>query len=143
MKYNILCDLDALLDTRLAVYKTMGDETFTKVLNSGWAKVRHTDAVEGTDFELFKKLYAKRDESILQYADVTSVIDFIMDIYKINKGFSMQDKEPPPIVFINTYPYKITEEEEELLLTIIENTGIEHVELISINTAQSGPSLLR
>ena len=141
----ILVDLDALLDTRLAVYKAwLGD--VTPILDAGYVTRTH-DRLDGVDYDEYLKRYADRDREILIYAGVTSIPRVISNYVTVVRQSSADTPNPIyPTVSINTWPYKLSTKEENLIvegLLTHTKTLMATVSCISIPPDQITPRYLK
>ena len=114
---TIYVSIDALFDTRAAVLATFGERELEVAIATNYYD-REVDEFEGIDTEAFKAAYATRDKTILKNAMVTPVIGFIQYFTKqtllavVNSPYRRQPK-----MVLNTYPYKLTEDENLVLIT--------------------------
>ena len=120
--HGIYVDLDSLLDTRLStLYVHRGADYVKSVLDKrdNYFK-RQQDEFEGCSKADFRNLYERRDKFTLKQAGRTEVLVFIKGI--VLQAISKQNPEAvgtKPKLFLNTYPYKLTEQEDMLFLRLL------------------------
>jgi hypothetical protein len=120
---SIFIELDALLDTRISVLASMGDDVLKAALLSGYHD-RDIDRFLTIDNELFSKLYADRDKTILKDSIVTPMSVLLKEFAE--ETLDMVSNSPhhyKPKVILNIYPYDLNEEDvNELISTIVQLT---------------------
>lgn len=131
-KHGIYAELDCILDTRLATLCQVDEKLVDEAFKANYFK-REEDSFPKIKKETFSKLYKVRDSETLKFASQTSCLELINII--INTVLKNCVDQPLAIgckLFINVYPYVLTEEESNTLLTIIvESTkSIVDVELL-------------
>lgn len=130
MKHCVYVELDAILDTRLAVISSIDQDAAVKLLRS---EEYYTRAID--DFsklveiskEQFEEAYLKRDKEILKQSRLTKIPLILDDL--ISK-MEMLSTETPFVeslkVELNVWPYKLDEEERSLFASaLMAFTGIE------------------
>lgn len=118
-KLGIFVPIDCLLDTRLATLYVTHKELVPKALDANYLG-RDEDVFPYVDKETFAKLYAKRDVITLQEALPTRCLGFLKEmVTKLMRSASEEPQEFIPKVIINVYPYKLTNEEVEVLVKTI------------------------
>lgn len=130
----LFIELDALLDTRLAVVYGFG-ETFAKRAIDGGYYGRIIDEFPGLPFETFQERYQNRDRSVLRNTVVTKMASFIHDfvmntlVQTATTPFHMQPK-----IIVNSYPYVLQADEETNIINavIALTNGKADVELVQM-----------
>jgi hypothetical protein len=116
---TLMIELDALLDTRLAVIATMGYDKVETVLQSDYFK-RKSDKFKDVDIEEFRTRYKNRDKTILKDAVVTPLAKMLKEFTEItNKNGSGTPFKFVPKIILNTFPYHLDQEESESILAAI------------------------
>jgi len=121
---RLYVELDCILDTRLATISKI-DQSVAKDLFNGSYKERNRD-----DFafltngrvsnEEFIEAYKKRNVDTLQRARPTNILKLLFNIAKEieSQRIDMPDVERL-IVEVNVFPYKLTDEEKDYLISTI------------------------
>jgi hypothetical protein len=109
-KAGIVVDLDALFDTRLATLDLLDPLLAAHALQNGYLD-REEDAFKFCNHELFRRVYAKRDEETLGRSRMTQIKGIVIDFMKdgINR-FKTERTKAYVNVYINVWPYKIAED---------------------------------
>ena len=116
---TIMTSLDTLYDTRLPVFKGMGQRVLEAVLKDDYP-YSQLENYKGVDNEDFRKRYAARDTAVL--ADSTLSCAFnVLNLalskhYKDNLG---SPKPSVPRIMINVYPYDPTDERVEGAIDVL------------------------
>lgn len=145
---GILIHLDDLLDTRLAILQTLiPDYDFLKERIRGIPYHHRTiDSFKHIDNMTFYEAYSKRDKSILLNATATMVLDqvrdFVFETIRLDNDGPFKIK---PKVFLNTFPYVLTDDESSIFLRLIANItkGRCDVEIIRMGYEELTPSFLK
>lgn len=117
MTSAIFVELDALLDTRLALLAYHDEKTLNKVLQANIYHTRLADSYPGLSIAEFYRLYDERHKGLLKYAIITPMIDVVKSfIYRTLKQTIQSPFHYKPKVIINTYPYQLTEEEVTIII---------------------------
>lgn len=115
-KLSIMIDLDILLDTRLALIRSLYPNLYNRLVNSKELYNR-----EGNNFTvdkkifysgLFEHLYKLRNKNIIKYANPTFMaylLTHMLDDFTTN--YTDDNGKYEFKLFINTYPYLFNEEE--------------------------------
>lgn len=113
---NIYIELDCLLDTRIATIHTLNPDAALEVLEKGFTKrtkdniTPYTDKVKQEDF---KKAYEKRTADLLVDSRPTQYFFLLKDIISgIKKQQNMRFDIGDINVFVNIYPYELSDEEK-------------------------------
>ncbi len=114
---GVYVDLDALLDTRIGtVAKHFGDDTAIAVLSSNY-HTREDDKFPGLGGKDFKALYQARDTETIQNSSVTNLVFRIREmIGELTKQAIIRPYHSGSRLVVNTFPYKLTEEESAALV---------------------------
>lgn len=117
-------ELDAIFDTRMGTLVRMEVDHQQANLKGIQAKgyyYRDRDAFFSVKPDQFKTLYDKRDQKTLQASMITPVVKFLLnfcrDTYEatINSPFKLIPK-----IVINTLPYRLSNDEKELIRKAVE-----------------------
>lgn len=114
---GIYVALDVLLDTRIGtVAKLCGNDVAANVLSANY-HARLDDKFPSVDVDAYKAMYAKRDLETLSLSTLTGAMAFLQTI----TSSLMQQVLTRPYhdgvrVVVNTYPYQLDEEDNQLLL---------------------------
>lgn len=105
--------LDVLLDTRLGtIARVAGDDIALNVLKTGY-HARESDLnFEGVDKDAYQAQYKSRDSETLRKSYVTNAASLVMQLVAaITEEATKVPFHDGARVEVNTYPYKLTEEE--------------------------------
>lgn len=116
---TMFVELDCLLDTRLALLFQMCPDKIAGLLDSGYID-RDQDVFPDVDMKQFKKLYRRRDKSLLKNAVVTPVKRLMLEFATETQHNSISTpfKMLPKLV-INSYPYVLSDEEAGVIITAV------------------------
>lgn len=142
---TFLVDLDCLVDTRFSVLSSYGDDAFQKAFDEKYY-TREIDDFVGIDFNDFKTRYENRDKTVLKNAAGTPAVFMLADFCK--STLDLIGTSPfhlIPKILINTYPYKINEEEKTILLNSFIHLTNEKamVELVHLSKEEITPSFVK
>lgn len=118
-KHGFLVSLDELFDTRLAVLEMMDFEKADELQVSGYF-TRERDEFPGVDLYEFRKRYAQRNIAVLANSTMTNLMINLRDIigsYIVENTY--ENKEAEVDLVLNTYPYELTKEELNDMVTCI------------------------
>lgn len=129
-KQCIYVQLDALLDTRLAVISKLNPEAAVKLLTEDAYYLRQIDDFEeltGITRSAFQEAYAKRDVEILQNSRITHIP---MMLYELISKMEQMETDTPFVedlqVHVNYWPYVLSDDERyQFELAISAYSGIE------------------
>lgn len=113
---SIYVDLDCLFDTRLATLATFSIEAVENAVANGYYS-RLYDDFDGVDKAAFDEAYKKRSTQTLKNSLVTAVPEILKNFAKqtlvalVSTPFRRQ-----PVAVVNTYPYRLSEEEVNLII---------------------------
>ena len=113
-RVDIYVELDTILDTRLGTLFLI-DESLVRGAFTGQEYMgRVKDNFGWIGSKLFKKIYECRDQSVLQVSEVTPMVNMVND-YCVQAMSSdiMSGGKGDIKIYINTYPYELTEEFKE------------------------------
>jgi len=143
---SIFVELDALIDTRISVLWQMdGAETIKTILQADYHN-RPIDMFEGIDNTKFKKLYDNRTKDCLKESMLTGVIDVIREFaYVTLSELVNSPRHFKPKVIINTYPYVLSEEEDNVLIaTMVHLTNkLCDVQIVHMTYEEITPSYVK
>ena len=106
-KPGLMVDLDALFDTRLATLERIDVKLAANALSKGYLD-REDDSFEHLPLDLFKKVYALRDEEVLGNSSMTPIKEIVFDFIKTANDEQKSGKTGRyPDVYINVWPYRI------------------------------------
>lgn len=127
-------DLDALLDTRIAVLANESDELAINALNSDYWN-RKQDAFPGVSKQEFQQLWKARTSDILPLTTRTNIITFVRTLAKEKlSDAAIENMESSPKLVVNIHPYELSDEEaKELIEVLVESTAsIFDVQVVNI-----------
>lgn len=127
-----LCDIDCLLDTRLAILFKLDHNKIIPVLKDYFS--RASDMFKGYENLNFDEAYSKRNLADLKQAFITLHHRLIYEF--IYCTLSMPKTNPElmePKLIINTYPYVLSEEDDYALIKKIINITDGKCEITLIN----------
>lgn len=142
MKQGIYVELDCLLDTRLATLFQIKPELVEIVLSKGYTN-RDEDVFYGVSKEAFKEIYNARDKSVLVDALPTKCIKFITDLsIELSKQYIDSPYHEGGKLFINTWPYVLTEEESKAVIGVMihKTAKMMDIELVHYSPEKLHPS---
>lgn len=119
---HVLVDLDSIMDTRLAVVSMLNPKA-AQVLMSEAYYTRLSDDFEAQTGGLitnseYREAWDTRDASVLQYTRVTNMILMMEQLFKTLTNNMMNTPFCEGVrLTVNTWPYRLSEEATELLLT--------------------------
>ena len=119
----IYVDLDTILDTRLATYAIMNPDYPQRVIDAGYG-TRVYDRFDdiGIPWDSWRAAYLKRDKHTLALATETNVLTVILAAIIDKERQAMTAPLLQPNLLINTYPYKLTEDELKTIKDSIKAT---------------------
>jgi hypothetical protein len=116
---TLFVELDALLDTRLAILTSFGEEALKFNLTKNYFSRKH-DFFIGINQEEYKIKYLNRDKSILKNSLSTELRNVINQF--IQKTLLNRTTTPYqflPKIIVNLYPYQLEEKEKQIILSSI------------------------
>lgn len=141
----ILIELDCLLDTRLGtLVEHYSEDQVLEVLKSNYHE-REFDNFPGIDYEEFQERYRKRDKRVLLNSMRTSILPMVLDFVKhTTMGSISTPFVYVPKVIVNTYPYDLTLEEQEIFKDLIFTitNGMSDIEIVRMSYSELTPGWL-
>lgn len=111
--------LDCLLDTRIGVLFSFGEDKMSDVLNGNYY-TRQEDKFTGIDPELFKQRYQTRNKETLKNTGVTKIITLLQEfVFKTLNQSLVTPHHMLPKIVLNTYPYDLSETEKETFVKVL------------------------
>jgi len=150
--YDVLIELDALLDTRMGAMAVLGCEAVTsgKIFEDIRYYTRETDdfeALTGLSREVTDKAYKERDEETLAASLLTPMIIQLAEIVKsIQVDFSVRHMSQTFKVLINGYPYKNLRVDERVAIcrAVKNHLNLDiPVEMVWMTPEEVKPSFIR
>jgi len=120
MEYStIFVELDALLDTRLAILANLNDEDLIKILKADYQH-RPMDVFPGVNDDEFKELYKNRDKYILKNAIITPIGRLLREFSEktLNQVLNTPFHYAPKVI-LNVHPYKLNDDEVSTIVTAL------------------------
>lgn len=146
---RVLVEVDCLLDTRIATLENMGADVADKVLRNGYLKRDRDDYGILSDglitHDDFLDAYVSRDQTVLKRARPTHIIDLLREIVdELDTQKSTTPFVDRTIVYINVYPYRLSEDEKNVMTLAIGHflTKETWVEITSISPMELTPSVI-
>jgi hypothetical protein len=142
---GLLVDLDSLFDTRLAILDLLDPMLAAHALQNGYLD-REDNNFEYCPLALFNELYAKRDNEVLGRSMMTQVKSVVIDFIKdANTKYKTSKTQAYPSVYINVWPYKISEDAAGELLTPFHKAveGKVHIHLINMAPNEITPAVCK
>lgn len=146
-KYSImLTDLDCIFDTRLGTLVNIDNELADRIFEEDLYFDRLEDSFKELSKEDFYSYYKRRNKLILSNSPLTKILAFIQEFIlgtlknSINSPFKYEPK-----LIVNTFPYRLNEDEEKRILAnlvYLTNESCE-VELINNNPLDIEPSFIK
>lgn len=130
-KHDIYTNLDSILDTRLSLIYSLNKSLFSDIVknNLNNYQSRIMDDFNGFDNRLFKELYKKRNSKMIK-DPIPNYIPQLLKSYILNA----LEQKPGEVLtlYLNVYPYKMSNDEKINLETGIFNIfkGIINVEIL-------------
>ena len=119
---NVYTTLDTLLDTRLPVLTVMAPKIAQKVVNNMYYYSRVMDEFESIPYNMFRPLYENRSKAVLNLATPTYILETIKNYVNEAIHAAKERGESGEVnLYVNSYPYKLTEVEITNLIIGITN----------------------
>lgn len=139
----LMIELDCLLDTRISLLASYGDDILSKALEDGYHE-RLIDTFR--DADNFNVDYANRTKELLKDAILTPLssmlTEFAEKTLKLNINTPFHSN---PKIIVNCYPYTLTKDEEHNVITAV--VGITNeaadVELVYMTPTDITPSYVK
>lgn len=120
---TIYVELDALLDTRLATLHRIDPELAKRVWREEAYYHRQEDVFtqwEGPDKTTFREHYDRRDVDTLKHSTITQITSVLGEVVsKLEDRYLLNPTGKPPTVELNTWPYRLTEEQRILFINAV------------------------
>ena len=142
---DVLVDLDSLLDTRLTTLYDMSVPVYEDMIAKGTYHNRYKDSFGPITYSIFKAIYGERTKEILRLATPTNMVntinEYFVEAFMNNKRAGGTDI---PNLYINIYPYKLTDDEQLLIRTSF-TTMIKNIPIfiVSMDATQLTPMWVR
>lgn len=117
--FGVYVDLDSLFDTRLGCLYEANEALVPLALNRGYL-TREEDNFKPLSKKSFNDLYAVRDKDTLKVSPITNCPSLLLEL--VMNGLKLSIDSPDFTgckVFVNIYPYKLSEEEISDILALI------------------------
>ncbi len=144
-KAGIIVDLDALFDTRLATLDILDPLLAAHALQDGYLD-REEDAFKFCNHELFRQVYAKRDEETLGRSRMTQVKGIVIDFMKDGiQKFKTERTKNYVNVYINVWPYRIAEDAVGELLKPFYDVvdGMANIHVVNLKPEELTPEVCK
>ncbi len=115
--YNIYIELDCIMDTRLSLLDAINEETAISEVSEGKYHSRYFDEFGNIPISLFKELYKIRNKAILKLALPTPIFE-IVNMISV-RYISDRGNQFAPTLYVNSYPYELSDSEKENILNYI------------------------
>lgn len=117
---NLYLNFDSLYDTRLGTVALISDEVAEQLIQNDKYRVRISDEfsyiVPGWNDATYAEEYAKRDIATLLLSPMTELLmqlDQVIEEASSSYAVILGEEVERPIVYVNMYPYVLTEDEIE------------------------------
>jgi len=134
MSKAIYISLDSILDTRLPIFMGIDNDILDKIDLHKDYQLRKKNVLGWISEDIFNIFYAYRNKEILKYSTVTGIYVYLNDV--INKTITNHAERDSFIstnMYVNTYPYVLTNDEITNLLYMVSsyypNINIEVIHL--------------
>lgn len=118
--YNILLDLDTLLDTRLPIYYALSTEVASDMLSKDLYHRRIEEGYGVVTKDIFDIFYRQRDKNVLEFATPTTMLDLLGSYcVRTEELMEVTDSREPLTVYLNVYPYDLNLDEQEAFITML------------------------
>lgn len=140
-----LTELDALFDTRMGTLMRVSKDRVPEIIKSGYL-TRDRDRFKDVEIEVFQKAYRERDKGTLLASTITPMFWFLNDFCK---STYIGNAETPflrkPVVVVNTYPYRLTPAEIELIQKGVasKTAGVSEIRIIFRSLSEMTPGYLK
>ena len=127
----VYTDLDSLFDTRaVLILGLTGNGRYDINFKPSRYKLRLRDNFGTLSSKIFHWYYSRRTKDLLPKAPETSVNLVILEYF--NDIIALAKNDIETTVYLNTYPYDFTSEEQEIVLASV-NKLLPNVNIITIN----------
>lgn len=134
MSKAIYISLDSILDTRLPIFMGIDNNIIDKVDLHKNYQLRKKNVLGWISEDIFSIFYAYRNKEILKFSTVTGIHIYLKDIIdKMVTNHAERDSFTSTNMYVNTYPYVLTNDEITNLLYMVSsyypNINIEVIHL--------------
>lgn len=147
MKTKIYVELDALLDTRIAVVDELSPEAAVKMLSRDyWDRQVDDFSAFGVDQTAYLERYRTRDGQILQRSRLTAIGPVINEIVMQLERETVHGPIAGDVeVHVNTHPFNLLEEERKAIqIAVSAHVGVNaRVKVVHIATEHLTPSEIK
>jgi len=127
---RIYIELDSIIDTRLPILNYLnGDMDLLTYIN------RNNDDYPFIRERVFKKLYENRQRTLINKPIYTPMLNILrMLITEATHAANREEDNEKPIVHLNIYPYRLLDNEKDIILTGLSTAtlGFADVDIIDI-----------
>lgn len=116
--YDIYIEVDAILDTRLALLHAISEDAAVVTITNGTYNKRIRDNFRTISSNVFKSLYSRRNKVLLKYALPTNIFKIVNELLIGHITDSVTIKQTK--LYINVYPYILTDVEKNVILGVVE-----------------------
>lgn len=109
---DVLIDIDTLYDTRLEIAKSLDKKSTDEFVKSGEYCNRVYDDIGSIPFDIFEKYYKRRHFVHLVNATSTNLLDSYLYLL-----MNIDETTKPTTIYINFYPYYLTPEQLDYMIT--------------------------
>lgn len=127
--FGIYIDIDSLFDTRLGTLALLDENLVPVVLNENYMG-REQDVFPPLKKETFKQLYELRDSETLRLSPVTSCFKLLNDLVLNTLKIALDSPDCTGAkIFLNIYPYKLSDEEIGDLMDLVVTSTMNKVQV--------------
>lgn len=128
---GVYVELDCIVDTRLSLMYSIDKNVMSTMLEMDKYHDRHLDQFGYLSVKAFRKLYSLRTSSTLDNPLGTEIINVISN-YCLEAIITAKSygEFKPLTIYLNTYPYNLTEENLELIrMGLVNSTKMSNVDV--------------
>lgn len=132
-KYCVYTELDCLLDTRLELIKYINPNGYEEYLKGDKYWYRIKDNIANIPSSVFHAIYKHRSKMLLKTARPTGIINMLKDLFiemRLSVDAMTAKETEHTRLYINIYPYNLTDNELSLLSRIYSLEYGEKVEIV-------------
>lgn len=119
---NTLVELDAILDTRLAMAYLLDKKSVEHITTDGSYYTRVKDNYGNISKDIFDTFYKRRTKNLLTLGLPTPIFDILKQHYGEIITDELNDEyEEDIIIYVNIYPYDLNEDEKNNIITSVTN----------------------
>ena len=135
---GVYVELDTLVDSRLSLLYDIDKDNIGRVIKEGKYYNRYLDQFGYISVRLFRTLYSMRNSNVLNNHMPTEIPNLINDfIMESNQTTLDYNFKRPVKIFINSFPYNLSEESKEMLIMGTTNAMFNEVKVEIINKPNS------